>query len=545
MNDLDSGVQLRKATASVSFEPRQRVYALLQGTFHAATITEVGTDATTGEPKFYVRYADQDSRMDRWLCGEDLKERHPGRLPHQHKANQQPHSHTRGVSTRRQLNATDATADTTQMMLMGAGDDVSGGIRSPLYDTRNASPVSQVSSPLFNSSTPTLLCPPPPSAPRTPATSKGNGAVKVSTVRARKDSAFFSRTKNIQSICMGPYEMETWYFSPYHLARPCALQRMEAAAAAVDLAGATGSGGHMFPLSASSPQTANGFSYSLDGALLPSEDTRRIVSSSLQLHLCPFCLHPFLDHEGVLRHLQLICERHPPGCEVYRDPVRRLIVIETDGKEHPVFSQHLALLSKLFLEHKALDHDMAPFLFFVICSIQPHGLEVVGYFSKEKHSPDQFNLSCILVLPQYQGCGVGRFLIEMSYELSRREGKLGTPEKPLSDLGEKLYNSFWTEAVLTAAARAIEEGQCFTVDYCSQATCMTQADVSRTLQQLQMVNGSAISEESLERYLTKRLHREKESKNFVFYSHLLNWKPTLYEEVSAEPPSVQYRPLTK
>lgn len=39
------------------------------------------------------------------------------------------------------------------------------------------------------------------------------------------------------------------------------------------------------------------------------------------------------------------------------------------------------------------------------------GCHIVGYFSKEKHSPDDFNLACILVLPSHQRKGFGKFLI--------------------------------------------------------------------------------------------------------------------------------------
>jgi len=61
--------------------------------------------------------------------------------------------------------------------------------------------------------------------------------------------------------------------------------------------------------------------------------------------------------------------------------------------------QSLCLLSKLFLDHKTLYYDVDPFLFYVMTEVDKKGAHVVGYFSKEKESPDDHNLayapSCI------------------------------------------------------------------------------------------------------------------------------------------------------
>jgi histone acetyltransferase MYST1 len=49
------------------------------------------------------------------------------------------------------------------------------------------------------------------------------------------------------------------------------------------------------------------------------------------------------------------------------------------------------------------------------------GAHIVGYFSKEKESPDGNNVACILTLPPYQRKGYGKLLIAFSYELSKLE----------------------------------------------------------------------------------------------------------------------------
>lgn len=42
------------------------------------------------------------------------------------------------------------------------------------------------------------------------------------------------------------------------------------------------------------------------------------------------------------------------------------------------------------------------------------GFHIVGYFSKEKESTEDYNVACILTMPPYQRKGYGKLLIEFS-----------------------------------------------------------------------------------------------------------------------------------
>ena len=89
---------------------------------------------------------------------------------------------------------------------------------------------------------------------------------------------------------------------------------------------------------------------------------------------------------------------------------------------------------------------MSPFLFYVLTEVTGATHQLVGYFSKERLMTNDFNLACIMVMPPYQRRGFGKFLISLSYELSK--GRKCTPEKPLSDMGKVGYKSYWTDTIL-------------------------------------------------------------------------------------------------
>eukprot|EP00049_Salpingoeca_infusionum_P004804 m.83932 g.83932 ORF g.83932 m.83932 type:complete len:425 (+) comp12733_c0_seq2:165-1439(+) len=233
-----------------------------------------------------------------------------------------------------------------------------------------------------------------------------------------------SRMKNIEEIEIGNCRIKPWYFSPY-----------------------------------------------------PKELTLVEV-----VYLCEFCLKYCKSETAFRRHKAKCTLFHPPGNEIYRKD--DLQFYELDGRKHKAYCQNLCLISKMFLDHKTLYWDTDPFLFYVMCTVDDRGSHIVGYFSKEKESAEEYNLACILTLPQYQRMGYGKLLIEFSYALSQVEGKTGSPEKPLSDLGLLGYRSYWSQAILELLRELKEPVSVIEI---ADMTSIKVDDVLSTLQHLNLV----------------------------------------------------------
>jgi histone acetyltransferase HTATIP len=283
-----------------------------------------------------------------------------------------------------------------------------------------------------------------------------------------------SRVRNLDKVQMGKFEIEPWYFSPYPI---------------------------------------------------------DFVDSEM-VYICEFCLSYYGEVTSFERHRSKCTLLHPPGNEIYRDD--NVSFFEIDGRRQRTWCRNLCLLSKLFLDHKTLYYDVDPFLFYCMCVRDEHGCHLVGYFSKEKESAEGYNVACILTLPQYQRKGYGKVLIDFSYLLSKRENKLGSPEKPLSDLGLLGYRAYWQEVIVDLLMEDKVEAN---IEDIGAVTAMTTNDVLHTLQNLNMLRYSknqhviVLTDAVIEQRERQKAKEKIKGKRNIDPEKLI-WKPPVFSAAS-------------
>ncbi|WYZ34135.1 hypothetical protein EsH8_I_000411 [Colletotrichum jinshuiense] len=348
--------------------------------------------------------------------------------------------------------------------------------------------------------------------PPTPTPSKPAPAPRADKSAPRTD-------RNIDKVMLGNICFRAWYPSYY------------GKEVLGDAAGAKGGGSKNPPAHEVAGAGGGAKNQQRKGADAPMLD---------RLYVCPVCFKYSKELVAWWGHVRM-CERAGavPGKKVYVHPRgRRLVrkeiprttgkktnvapkyteeyvtdegewsVWEVDGEQDVLFCQNLSLFAKLFLDNKSVFFDVRGFNYFLLVYTpppkpaapdpppRPH---VVGFFSKEKMSWDNNNLACILVFPPWQRKGLGALLMGVSYEISRREGVLGGPEKPISELGRKGYKRFWGGEVArwllscpanggaAAAGRDADPALLVDLEDCSRATWIALDDCLATLREMGVV----------------------------------------------------------
>ncbi|OAX40490.1 acyl-CoA N-acyltransferase [Rhizopogon vinicolor AM-OR11-026] len=241
--------------------------------------------------------------------------------------------------------------------------------------------------------------------------------------------------RNFDKVNFGQWRIKTWYFSPY----PLTDSELE------DSAGLSGGSASTSKIPGVNRATVRSHGRTSD--LLAGGLTRSHLSGEKSiLWVCDRCFKYMAEGAAWEMHIKHCDRRHPPGRKVYQRGAH--IIWEVDGAKDKLYCQNLSLFGKLFIDVKTLFFDCDNFLFYILTDADSQRDHVLGFFSKEKISYDDYNLACIIVLPPYQRKGYGMLMIEFSYEVSRRAGKIGTPERPLSDLGLRSYLTYWVATLI-------------------------------------------------------------------------------------------------
>ncbi|KAJ4338923.1 SAS complex subunit [Didymella glomerata] len=234
----------------------------------------------------------------------------------------------------------------------------------------------------------------------------------------------------------------------------------------------------------------------------PSFYPEELVGRKVErLYVCQWCFKYTKELTGFIKHLRACPLRssEPPGTHVYTSNGYSLY--EIDGEKNKLYAQNLCLFAKLFLDTKSVFYDVTTFLSYLLVAHNPTPSipntqldadapvaqnQVVGFFSKEKMSWDNNNLACILVFPPWQKQGLGQILMGASYEISRREGRMGGPEKPLSDLGRLAYVHYWSQT-LARTILSCPSKKILTVNDLGQKTFIVPDDILATLQDMDVL----------------------------------------------------------
>eukprot|EP01147_Barroeca_monosierra_P004299 gene4299-6610_t len=193
------------------------------------------------------------------------------------------------------------------------------------------------------------------------------------------------------------------------------------------------------------------------------------------VYVCAKCLARYNTQKQLRQHANICFVKEPPGKCIFRS--KAFDIYQVDGFLGRRFARALTWLTTAFITDKLLSVDVTRFEYFVL---REENKFVAAYFSRQKNCPIENNLSCIAVFPQYQRQGYGKILVDLSYEISLRDGRIGTPERPLSLHGRKLYHSVWRTRLMRAMSE--QKSSQVTLKSLSDSTGIDPFDIVEAIQ---------------------------------------------------------------
>uniref|UniRef100_A0A914XZG4 histone acetyltransferase n=1 Tax=Panagrolaimus superbus TaxID=310955 RepID=A0A914XZG4_9BILA len=228
---------------------------------------------------------------------------------------------------------------------------------------------------------------------------------------------------------------------------------------------------------------------------LPAFDSS--IKNAPLVFVCQKCFELTLSPSKFCIHLNICKYSHPPGNEIYRDTLlkpsgKNLIIsfFEVHGMKDMDYCSRMCIVASGLLPAKAVTREVDLFTFYILTEFdEDAGFVPVGFFSKELKPSFNNNLSCLLVFNQYRSSGYGKLLVDLSYELSKREDKFGSPEHPLSNDGLHLYRSYWI-AKIFEYLRQHRNDRKISFDDISKETYIHIDDIVSTLLSCRMIKQS-------------------------------------------------------
>ncbi|RYQ85210.1 hypothetical protein Ahy_B10g104713 [Arachis hypogaea] len=110
--------------------------------------------------------------------------------------------------------------------------------------------------------------------------------------------------------------------------------------------------------------------------------------------------------------------------------------------------------------------------------------------SRGSHQSEHFSFSEVGVADHREDANSSGASTPRAYELSKKKGKVGTPERPLSDLGLLSYRGYWTRVLLDILKKCngnISIKKVVFLQELSDMTAIKTEDILTTLQSLELI----------------------------------------------------------